>query len=119
MTSEAGLKDKARAAIENALLRGDLVKPSTCEACGTYGCPIEGHHVDYDYVLAVDWLCRDCHRVAHIRPRAGKTADKKIRISEDVDALLISMMLPRETYNAALRRLLEMLSDLSAKGVTS
>lgn len=34
------------------------------------------------------------------------TAGKKIRISEDVDWLLTSLMLPRETYNGALRRIL-------------
>lgn len=38
--------------------------------------------------------------------QSPSTADKKIRISEELDTLIISMMRPQESYNAALLRLL-------------
>jgi hypothetical protein len=52
-------KVKARAAVNNAVRDGYLMKP---EKCGCGGSPVEAHHVDYTKPLDVAWLCGPCHR---------------------------------------------------------
>jgi hypothetical protein len=56
---------------KRALRNGVLVRPPACEECGATG-RIEGHHPDYDFPLAIEWLCRPCHRKADTRRRAGE-----------------------------------------------
>ena len=56
---------KARSA--QSLLRyhvqaGHIVRPTTCEECGTTDRKIEGAHFNYDEPLRVRWLCVSCHR---------------------------------------------------------
>lgn len=54
-------------AVERALEKGILIRPTTCEACGTTCVPvnnrpqIEAHHCDYNKPLEVTWMCRKCH----------------------------------------------------------
>lgn len=55
------VKEAARAAVYNALKRGDLVR-RPCEKCGLE--KSEGHHDDYSKPLEVRWLCRT-HHVEH------------------------------------------------------
>lgn len=60
-------KVAARAAINNAIYAGRLVKPSTCSECGR-SFPsrlLHAHHEDYCKPFAVEWLCRDCHWSQH------------------------------------------------------
>lgn len=40
---------------------GNIIRPSSCEACGCNDKKIEGAHKDYDNALDVRWLCRSCH----------------------------------------------------------
>ena len=58
------LKNKSRYTLNNALKRGEILKPSMCEKCGHEGY-IEGHHTDYSKPLDVMWLCKACHENEH------------------------------------------------------
>jgi hypothetical protein len=65
----------ARQAIENALRRGKLTKPSRCQMqisplCGRLK-NLDAHHEDYSKPLEVVWACRDCHMQHHSKVRAG------------------------------------------------
>ena len=57
-------KNKARYTLNNALKRGEILKPSACEKCGYEGY-IEGHHIDYSKPFDVIWLCKVCHENEH------------------------------------------------------
>lgn len=57
-------KVAARAAVNNALKRGAIVKPAACEACGEEK-KLTGHHEDYGRPLSVQWLCYACHGKQH------------------------------------------------------
>lgn len=57
-------KNAAHDAVQSALYRGALTRPSCCSACGGVGQPPSAHHDDYSQPLAVRWLCRPCHRIA-------------------------------------------------------
>ena len=57
-------KLKAHHALNHAIEDGKLVKPSTCERCGS-GKKLEGHHDDYSKPLEVMWFCRQCHVDEH------------------------------------------------------
>jgi hypothetical protein len=56
------LSTLAREQVRAAIKRGDLIRPDTCEECGTAGVTIEAAHADYSRPLEVRWLCRPCHR---------------------------------------------------------
>jgi len=61
-------RDRARRKTANAIKRGDLVRPTHCEACGGSGrYPIHAHHPDYRKPFEVMWLCRPCHWIEHNR----------------------------------------------------
>jgi hypothetical protein len=61
-------RKRARVAVQNALRRGKLVRPTKCQDCGIE-CKPEASHGDYSKPLDVKWLCRPCHilrdRVTH------------------------------------------------------
>lgn len=67
--------DKAIAhdAVQLALRRGFLVKPSSCSECGTETAArdLHAHHEDYARPFDVRWTCRSCHheldRARHAR----------------------------------------------------
>lgn len=52
-----------------ALREGRLVRPSTCERCGSGKRLIHGHHDDYSKPLEVRWLCGMCHQIVHKEKR--------------------------------------------------
>ena len=58
-------KRLAHSAINNAVKRGLVAKPSACEACGKTGLSLHGHHDDYSAPLSVRWLCPKCHGAWH------------------------------------------------------
>lgn len=61
-------KARAHQAINNAVMRGKIVKPAACEECeGLIAdpCELHAHHEDYARPLDVEWLCRDCHNQRH------------------------------------------------------
>ena len=58
------LKTNARANLANAIIRGEIIKPTKCDNCGRKGY-LEAHHEDYSKQLDVLWLCRNCHGIKH------------------------------------------------------
>jgi HNH endonuclease len=52
----------ARAAVRNALRRGQIAK-QPCTHCGSNN--VEAHHTDYSQPLIVTWLCAIHHREVH------------------------------------------------------
>ena len=77
MTLEESTKADRQAAcnaVMAALIKGTLVRPETCSACGRHGrraldgrAGIEAHHTSYapEDRLNVVWLCVSCHRRVH------------------------------------------------------
>ena len=58
---------RAGHAVEAALQRGRLRKPSTCECCGMKR-KLEAHHhrgYERENWLNVEWLCNPCHAARH------------------------------------------------------
>jgi hypothetical protein len=55
--------DKAKAAANNAVRDGKIVRQTICEGCGLKN-RLEKHHPDYDRPLLVLWLCKPCHAIA-------------------------------------------------------
>jgi hypothetical protein len=70
------LKERARAAVRNAIETGRITKPMACVDCGRCA-PLQAHHGDYTKPLDVEWLCTICHgrhhRIVAARP-AGASA---------------------------------------------
>jgi hypothetical protein len=61
-------KRAAHSLVQYALKSGKLVKPDTCEDCGSppYGKKgLHAHHDDYLRPLEVNWLCPKCHVSRH------------------------------------------------------
>lgn len=59
---------RARRAVREAIVRGDLVRPSMCSKCGRQRA-VQAHHwrgYDPSVWLDVQWLCTTCHRSAHL-----------------------------------------------------
>ncbi|MPV69414.1 hypothetical protein [Burkholderia sp. BE17] len=54
----------ARQSLNNAVKRGDVVRPDVCEQCGI-STAVAAHHDDYSRPLQVRWLCRACHGKEH------------------------------------------------------
>ncbi|WP_448120505.1 hypothetical protein [Pseudomonas veronii] len=74
------LKTRAHGKVRDAILSGNLVRPSICEKCGDEpGAGVDGrsliqghHHKGYDRPLDVEWLCARCHRMeTPFNPRRG------------------------------------------------
>ncbi len=60
-------KDKkylARKELNNAVKRGDIIKPRFCKNCNKKR-KITAHHDDYSKPLEVQWLCYTCHGKVH------------------------------------------------------
>jgi ribosomal protein S27AE len=70
---ENPLKCKAHGAVYRAVKSGLIIKPSSCEECGSE-LGIHGHHDDYTKPLEVRWLCARCHHQWHALNGEAKTA---------------------------------------------
>ena len=61
-------KRAARRALDKAVSRGKIIKPTNCESCNKQAKIIEGHHFlgyAWENRYTVQWLCNACHRSAH------------------------------------------------------
>ena len=58
-------KRAAHKAVESAINRGLIIKPTRCQVCNAEPKRLDGHHDDYTKLLEVQWLCRSCHITAH------------------------------------------------------
>ena len=58
-------KRAAHKAVESAMNRGLIIKPTRCQVCNAEPKRLDGHHDDYTKLLEVQWLCRSCHIAAH------------------------------------------------------
>lgn len=54
-------RQNARSLIHYHTKKGNITKPTNCEACGCAPKRIQAHHHDYSKPLDVAWLCSDCH----------------------------------------------------------
>lgn len=57
-------KHLARMALNSAVRRGIIERPTACERCRGEGA-VQGHHDDYAKPLEVRWLCATCHGLEH------------------------------------------------------
>jgi len=57
-------KYRAHTALNHAVERGGIIKPTVCEGCGKK-CRLSGHHEDYMKPLDVIWVCAQCHADIH------------------------------------------------------
>ena len=53
-------KLRAKLLVRSAILRGEIIRPGRCSACGVE-CVPDAHHPDYSRPLAIEWLCKKCH----------------------------------------------------------
>jgi len=74
-------KAAAQKTFNEAVRRGRLVRPETCETCrqkpprNRLGrSSIQGHHDDYSKPLEVRWLCQPCHNRHHRNLAAASAA---------------------------------------------
>lgn len=56
---------RAMKAVYLAIKRGEIVRPSACQACGAEGGRIICHHHDYSRPLSVIFVCVPCHNRHH------------------------------------------------------
>jgi hypothetical protein len=61
---ENPVKYHAHSLINNLVRTRKIIKPSSCESCGS-STGVEGHHDDYAKPLEVRWLCSVCHKKWH------------------------------------------------------
>lgn len=64
--SKTKLARRAYDAVRSALKSGRLVRPDSCQSCGTTERRIDAHHDDYEKPLDVKWVCRSCHFLSHL-----------------------------------------------------
>lgn len=53
--------------VQRALRAGKITRPSICEGCHEEK-RVHAHHRDYSRPLEVQWLCQQCHKLAHWFP---------------------------------------------------
>ena len=55
------MAQRASDAVQRAIRKGTLKRPTICEWCGAQNRQITAAHHDYTQPLNVRWLCRPCH----------------------------------------------------------
>lgn len=70
-------KNKARAAVQRAVLRGKIQKPTACARCRREVRLFAHHPRGYDNPLDVEWLCHICHTADHL-PRSAAALDARV-----------------------------------------
>jgi hypothetical protein len=70
-SNKAQKTNPAHYALNYAVSKGEIKKPSRCELCGKTGRLHAHHWHGYEHPLDVQWLCPSCHHAAHGRgPKA-------------------------------------------------
>lgn len=64
---------RARKLLQNAVKRGDIIKPKACVGCQQVR-PLHGHHDDHAHPFVVTCLCRPCHDQLHREMREALLA---------------------------------------------
>ena len=54
-------REYARKQAYNAIRRGDIIRPDSCQSCGLITNHLQMHHNDYSKPLEVTFLCALCH----------------------------------------------------------
>ena len=57
-------KRQCQSKLTNAVRDNKIVRPTTCECCGSV-CETQAHHWDYSQPFCVRWLEKDCHIELH------------------------------------------------------
>ena len=81
-------------------VKGNLLRRSSCEACGSQS-NVDGHHDDYSQPLSVRWLCRSHHLMTH------RTPGFKIGGGNDAptfDMSRLGMLCPGSRYDSRRKR---------------
>lgn len=81
-------------------VKGDLLRRSPCEACGSQS-NVDGHHDDYSQPLSVRWLCRSHHLMTHRTPgfKMGGGND-----APTFDMSRLGMLCPGSRYDSRRKR---------------
>jgi len=66
--------------VARAIENGILVRPEHCSECGK-SCRPQAHHDDYNELLAVRWLCEQCHVDWHNSNEPIRSGDMQRRIT--------------------------------------
>lgn len=53
-------RDRARYLVRQAIKKGLLIPPKSCEYCQNPS-KIEAHHPEHNQPFSLVWLCKDCH----------------------------------------------------------
>ena len=61
-------KYAARQSVRNAVKRKQIIKPESCEQCGSKSHLHAHHYNGYENPLDIRWLCHICHGEAHHKP---------------------------------------------------
>lgn len=69
------IKEQAHNRVSRAVAAGRIIKPESCEQCGTDERSIHAHHDDYAKQLDVRWLCAPCHQQWHAEHGEAKNSD--------------------------------------------
>lgn len=75
------LKKAAHTITCNAIRDGRLIR-QPCEWCGTEK-NIHAHHEDYNFPMAVTWLCRTCHGLRHKEINEERRNANKLQTGEN------------------------------------
>ncbi len=59
----------AHSIVRRGIIKGTIKRPSKCDFCDAEGYVEAHHHRGYSDPLVFIWLCRKCHREAHVAIR--------------------------------------------------
>ena len=73
--AEGMRRQRARRRVKDAVRRGKILKPNSCDGCKKECFLLDAHHQDYDKPLEILWLCKICHGARHAgKPRLTEYA---------------------------------------------
>lgn len=98
----------AQKRVETAIKRGELVRPSRCEECGSVS-EVVVHHDDFNEPLVVRWFCRSCNFKWHRQrqPIPAIKRENSIRAVASERRNLIAKLWGEEKTTAEIATVLE------------